>query len=85
VGYRRQTLAVMLVAEHLLLMVCGLASGTFSALVAIAPALSARGGTVPVAMVGLLLAAVTAAGLVSSVVAGLAALRSPLLATLRSE
>ncbi len=85
VGFRRQTLAVMLVAEHLLLMVCGLACGTFSALVAIAPAVSARGGAVPVAMVGLLLAAVTLAGLVSSVVAGLAALRSPLLAALRSE
>jgi putative ABC transport system permease protein len=85
VGYRGQTLAAMLVAEHLLLMVCGLACGTVSALVAIAPAVSARGGTVPVAMVGLLLVAVTAAGLVSSVVAGLVALRSPLLAALRSE
>ncbi len=85
VGYRRQTLAMMLVAEHLLLMVSGLACGTISALVAIAPALSARGGAVPVAMVGVLLAAVIAAGLASSVVAGVAALRSPLLAALRSE
>jgi ABC-type antimicrobial peptide transport system permease subunit len=85
VGYRRQTLAMMLVAEHLLLMVSGLGCGTISALVAIAPALSARGGAVPVAMVGVLLVAVIAAGLVSSVVAGLAALRSPLLAALRSE
>ena len=62
VGYRRQTLAMMLVAEHLLLMVSGLACGTISALVAIAPALSARGGAVPVAMVGVLLVAVIAAG-----------------------
>ncbi len=85
VGYRRQTLAMMLVAEHLLLMVSGLACGTISALVAIAPALSARGGAVPVAMVGLLLVAVVAAGLISSVLAGLAALRSPLLAALRFE
>jgi putative ABC transport system permease protein len=85
VGYRRQTLAMMLVAEHLLLMVSGLACGTISALVAIAPALSARGGAVPVTMVGVLLVAVIAAGLVSSVVASLAALRSPLLAALRSE
>jgi ABC-type lipoprotein release transport system permease subunit len=85
VGYRRQTLAMMLVAEHLLLMVSGLACGTISALVAIAPAVAARGGAVPVAMVGVLLVAVTAAGLVSSLVAGLAALRSPLLAALRSE
>jgi hypothetical protein len=85
VGYRRQTLAMMLVAEHLLLMVSGLACGTISAIVAIAPALAARGGAVPVAMVGALLVAVIAAGLVSSVAAGLAALRSPLLAALRSE
>ena len=85
VGYRRQTLAMMLVAEHLLLMVSGLACGTISALVAIAPAVAARGGAVPVVMVGVLLVAVTAAGLVSSLVAGLAALRSPLLAALRSE
>ncbi len=85
VGYRRQTLAMMLVAEHLLLMVSGLACGTISALVAIAPALWARGGAVPVAMVGVLLVAVIAAGLASSVVAGVAALRSPLLAALRSE
>ena len=85
VGYRRQTLAMMLVAEHLLLMVSGLACGTISALVAIAPALRARGGAVPVAMVGVLLVAVIAAGVASSVVAGVAALRSPLLAALRSE
>ncbi len=85
VGYRRQTLAMMLIAEHLLLMVSGLACGTISALVAIAPALWARGGVVPVAMVGMLLVAVIAAGLASSVVAGVAALRSPLLAALRSE
>ncbi len=85
VGYRRQTLAMMLVAEHLLLMVSGLACGTISALVAIAPALWARGGAVPVAMVGMLLVAVIAAGLASSVAASVAALRSPLLAALRSE
>ena len=85
VGFRQQTLAAMLVAEHLLLMVSGLACGTLSAIVAIAPAAAARGGAVPVVMVGILLAAVTAAGLVSSVAAGLAALRSPLLSALRSE
>jgi putative ABC transport system permease protein len=85
VGYRRQTLAMMLVAEHLLLMVSGLACGTISALVAIAPALWARGGAVPVAMIGALLVAVIAAGVASSAVAGVAALRSPLLAALRSE
>jgi len=85
VGYRGRTLAAMVVAEHLLLMVCGLGCGTLSALVAIAPALAARGGAVPVALIGLLLAAVTTAGAVSSMVAGVVALRSPLVAALRSE
>jgi len=85
VGYRTRTLLAIIVAEQLFLMGCGLASGTCCALVAIAPALSARGGSVPVAMVGLMLVAVIAAGAVSSLLASVAALRSPLLAALRSE
>jgi ABC-type antimicrobial peptide transport system permease subunit len=84
-GYREQTLAAMVVAEHVLLMVCGLACGTVSALVAIGPALAARGGVVPVAMVGLLFVAVTAAGLISSLLGGMVVFRSPLVAALRSE
>ncbi len=85
VGYRQTTLTGMLVAEHVLLMVAGLVSGTVSALVAIAPAVAARGGVVPAAMVGLLLAAVTAAGLISSLLGGVVVLRSPLVEALRSE
>jgi len=84
-GYRERTLAAMVVAEHVLLLVAGLACGTVSALVAIAPALSARGGVVPAAMVGLLIVAVTAAGVISSLVGGFVVLRSPLVAALRSE
>ena len=85
IGYRQATLAAMVVAEHLLLMVCGLACGTVSALVAIVPALAARGGVVPVTMVGLLLVGVTAVGLMSSLLGGVAVLRSPLVVALRSE
>jgi putative ABC transport system permease protein len=85
VGYRQATLAAMVVAEHVLLMVCGLACGTVSALVAIAPALAARGGVVPVAVVGLLLVGVMTAGLVSSLLGGLAVLRTPLVVALQSE
>jgi putative ABC transport system permease protein len=84
-GYRERTLAAMVVAEHVLLLACGLGCGTVSALVAIAPALSARGGVVPAAMVGLLLVAVTATGVISSLLGGMAVLRSPLVAALRSE
>ena len=84
VGYRGATLAAMVVAEHVVLMVLGLACGTFGAGGDRAGP-GRRGGAVPVAMVGLLLAGVTAAGLLSSVAAGLVALRSPLLAALRFE
>ena len=44
-GYRERTLAAMVVAEHVLLMVGGLVCGTVSALVAIAPAVAARGAS----------------------------------------
>jgi putative ABC transport system permease protein len=84
-GYREGTLAAMVVIEHVLLLACGLACGTVSALVAIAPAVAARGGVVPAAMVGVLLVAVTATGLISSLLGGLVVLRSPLVAALRSE
>ena len=84
-GYRKQTLVAMVVTEHVMLMLCGLACGTVSALVAIAPALAGRGGAVPVTMVGVLLVAVTTAGLVSSIGGGIAVLHAPLVTALRSE
>lgn len=84
-GYRAATLGAMVVAENLLLLVVGLGCGTVSALVAIAPALAARGGILPFPTIGLLVAAVTAAGLLSSLAGSLAVLRSPLVAALRSE
>ena len=85
VGYRQGTLATMVVVEHVLLLLVGLACGTGSALVAIAPALITRGGSVPILMVGLLALAVTVVGVIASMVGGLVVLRSPLVAALRSE
>jgi ABC-type lipoprotein release transport system permease subunit len=85
IGYRRQVLATVIVAENAVLMVMGLACGLVCALLAIAPALSARGGTFPAIAAILILAAVLAVGLAASVLAVTAALRSPLLASLRSE
>ena len=84
VGYRSSNLILMVTAENALLLFCGLATGTACALLAIAPALSSRGGQLPGLSLGLLLA-VLAAGLVSSLLATVAALRSPLLPALRSE
>jgi putative ABC transport system permease protein len=85
VGYRRQILSVIIVAENVVLMICGLACGTICALLAILPALHARGNPFPGAMVGLILIAVLFAGLTSSFLAVIAAFRSPLLDALRSE
>jgi putative ABC transport system permease protein len=85
VGYSRQALASIIVAENAALMICGLACGTLCALLSIVPALTARGGAFPVITAGLILCSVLAAGLASSLLAVIAALRSPLLAALRSE
>jgi putative ABC transport system permease protein len=86
VGYGRRHIFAIVVAENLLLLAWGLAIGTACALVAIAPAALERGGRLPTTQAGaLLLVAVFVAGLLSSIVATRAALRTPLLAALRSE
>ncbi len=85
VGYEGATLGLMVVAESVVLMAAGIATGTVSALVAVAPALSARATSLPIASTALVLAGVFAAGLVSSLVATRAAAASPLLASLKAE
>ncbi len=85
VGYRPVHLAILVLAENALLLVLGLATGTACALLAIAPAISLRGGRLPVASIGLLLAAVLVTGIGAALAATRAAVRSPVLAALRSE
>jgi putative ABC transport system permease protein len=85
VGYRPYHLAAMVLAENVLLVLLGLTTGTACALLAIAPAVSLRGGHVPGVSLSLLLATVLATGIGASLAATAAALRSPLLAALRSE
>ena len=85
VGYNSSHFTLMVVAENLLLLVCGLVTGTVCALLAIAPVFFARGGTLPHVSLGLLLLAVLVSGLTASLVATWAALRSPLLPALRAE
>jgi hypothetical protein len=84
-GFRQSVLAAMMVAEHVVLLLVGLACGTGSALVAITPALIDRGGTVPLPMILLLFAGVGAAGLLASLAGGAVVSRMPLVAALRSE
>ena len=85
VGYDTRHVSLMVLVENGLLLFGGLGIGTICALVAIAPAWIERGGQFPVVSLGGMLLAVAAAGLVSSLAATAAAVRSPLLASLRSE
>ncbi len=85
VGYDTRHVSLMVLVENGLLLFGGLAIGTVCAVVAIAPAWIERGGQFPVVSLGGMLFAVAAAGLVSSLAATAAAVRSPLLASLRSE
>jgi ABC-type lipoprotein release transport system permease subunit len=85
VGFRPQHLTVIVLAENVLLLLLGLATGTLCALLAIAPAVSLRGGHLPVVSLGLLLALVLVTGIAASLAATAAALQSPLLTALRSE
>jgi ABC-type antimicrobial peptide transport system permease subunit len=85
VGYNAIHLALMVVAENALLLLCGLLTGIVCALLAIAPIFFSRGGNLPLFSLGLLLLAVLISGLLASLAATAAALRSPLLPALRSE
>jgi len=84
-GYRQKHFFAMAIAENALLLVSGLLIGAVCSLLAIAPALLDRGGRLPAAALLLLLGAVLAAGLITSLAATAVALKSPLLAALREE
>ena len=85
VGYNSSHFAAMVITENVLMLCCGLAVGFICALLAIAPVLFERGGRLPNISLGLLLLSVLLSGAIASLVATLAALRSPLLPALRAE
>ena len=85
VGYDRQRLAVMIVAEAAFLLGSGLVVGVVCAAIAIAPAWLGRSGARPGAGLAILLGGVIVAGLVSSLAATRAALAGRLLDALRAE
>jgi hypothetical protein len=85
VGYRPRHLVVMVLAENLFLLVVALGTGGVCATVAVAPAASVRGGHLPVVSLGVLLVLVLATGMLASLAATAAALRSGVLEALRSE
>ena len=84
-GYRKADFFAMVMAENILLLLSGLIVGAGCALLAIAPTLLDRGGRLPGPTLALLLLGVLATGLLASLGATAAALRSPLLSALRAE
>ena len=85
VGYNSSHFATMVITENVLMLVSGLAVGFVCALLAIAPVFLERGARLPNVSLGLLLLAVLLSGAIASLVGTLAALRSPLLPSLRAE
>jgi ABC-type lipoprotein release transport system permease subunit len=85
IGFRPRHLAQMVIAENLLLLLLGLATGACCALLAVAPAIGSRGGRLPILSIVALLGTVLATGTAASLIATAAVVRSPVLAALRSE
>ena len=85
VGYNRWRVTQMIVAEAVLLLGAGLGAGALSAALAVAPAWLGRGGARPAGTLLVLLGGVALAGVLSSMLAARAALRSNLLESLRAE
>ena len=84
-GYRQSHFFAMVMAENALLLAGGLLTGVACALLAIAPVLIEETGRLPARSLLLLLGSVLSAGLLTSLVATAATLRTPLLGALRSE
>jgi ABC-type lipoprotein release transport system permease subunit len=84
IGYNSIHFALMVITENAFLVYCGLLTGTACALLAIAPAFFSRGGHFPMLSLWLLLI-VFVTGLLASLAATIAALRTPLLPALRAE
>lgn len=85
VGYQAGNLSLIVIAENAFLLICGLFTGVFCAILAIIPALIARSAGPSIASLSLLLLAVMATGLAASIIAVRAVVRSPLIPSLRSE
>jgi len=84
-GYNSSHFTLMVVAENAFLLLAGLVTGALCALLAITPVFIERGGRLPNISLGVLLLAVLISGLIASLLATWAALRSPLLPALRGE
>jgi ABC-type lipoprotein release transport system permease subunit len=85
VGYTQREVMTVVFLENAALLAAGLFIGTLCALIAVSPALAQRAHSLPFVALTTLLVIVAAVGLLSTWIATLAALRTPLLESLRSE
>jgi ABC-type antimicrobial peptide transport system permease subunit len=84
-GFRSGQLAWLVLAENIFFLLLGLAAGTLSALLAVAPHLIGMGAHVLWLHIALLLACVLAVGLIAAVLAVWSTVRTPVLTALRRE
>ena len=85
VGFTRRRVRWLLLSEHGMLVVSGVAGGLLAAVVAVLPALRAAQAQVPYVATALTVAAIAASALGWVYVAVVVSLRGRLLASLRSE
>ena len=85
VGFRNSGLSWLVVIENALLLIWGLVAGTASALLAMTPHLLTTGGSLPWTTLSWMLAGVFTIGMVAALAAVREAVRTPIVATLRSE
>jgi ABC-type antimicrobial peptide transport system permease subunit len=84
-GFRAGQLAWLVLAENVFLLILGLAAGTVSALLAVAPHLAGSGAHVLWLRILILLLLVLAVGLLSATLAVWSTLKTPVLTALRRE
>jgi len=84
-GFRRASLSRMVLAENAFLLLLGVLIGATSSLIAIAPRFVGGSFSLPWSTLGLILLAVVATGMLSSIAAVSGALRVPLLPVLKGD
>ena len=85
IGFRQRSVGALVLLENAFVLVWGLLAGTLSALLAVAPNLTSRGGDVPLGSLVGLVAIVFITGMLAAAFAVRTAVRLPIVATLRGE
>jgi len=85
IGFTRRDIAKLILFENIALLIAGLAIGSICALLAVSPALAKRSQSLPFDSLAALIALVVCTGAASVWIATRAAVRAPLLESLRSE